>query len=213
MRFKNREDAARLLAERLAPYRSRNPLVLGIPRGAVPMAKIIAEALEGELDVVLVHKLRAPFQPELAVGAIDEAGHVYRNDVAADMTEEDLRSEIALQRDVLRQRRLQYTRARGPLSASGRIAIIVDDGIATGASALAAVRAVRRQKPAKLVVATAVAPPESLKLVSAEADEIVCLQSPSLFYAVGEYFEDFSAVSDEAVVDLLKHGRRLPATA
>ena len=207
MRFKNREEAAKLLAERLSPYRGQNPLVLGIPRGAVPMAKIVAEALEGDLDVVLVHKLRAPFQPELAIGAIDEAGHVYHHEVGVDVSSEDLAREVDTQRDVLNRRRLLYTKGRSPLSATGRIAIVVDDGIATGSSVLAAIRAVRRQKPAKLVVATAVAPPDSLSRVAAEADEVVCLLAPRLFFAVGEFFEDFSAVSDETVSELLAQAR------
>lgn len=208
MRFKNREEAGRLLAERLADYRGRNPLVLGIPRGAIPMARIVADALTGDLDVVLVHKLRAPFQPELAVGAIDEAGNVFYHDVGVAIGEEELAQEIAFQRDVLRQRRLRYTGAGHPIPATGRIAIVVDDGIATGSSMLAAVRAVRQQKPAKLVVAAAVAPPESVRIVAAEADEVVCLQTPRLFAAVGEFFEDFSTVSDETVAQILEQFRR-----
>ena len=208
MRFRNREEAARLLAERLSHYRGLNPLVLGIPRGAVPMAKIVAEALQGDLDVVLVHKLRSPFQPELAVGAVDEGGHVYRPETAIDVSAEGLGREIEVQRELLSRRRRMYTRARGPISAAGRIAIIVDDGIATGSTVVAAIRAVRAQQPKKVVVATAVAPPETLRRVSGEADEVVCLHTPHLFFAVGEFFDDFSTVTDDTVVELLRQAAR-----
>ncbi len=213
MRFKNREEAGRLLAKRLSEYRGRHPLVLGIPRGAVSMAKIIADALQGDLDVVLVHKLRAPFQPELAIGAIDEAGNIYRHEVGVEIPAEDLAREVRTQQEILRQRRLSYTRARGPLSATGRITIIVDDGIATGSSVLAAIRAVRRQKPEKLIVATAVAPPDSLRRVTAEADEVVCLYASEEFYAVGQFFDDFPTVLDESVVEVLSGAQRSAASA
>ncbi len=213
MRFKNRVEAGGLLAERLSQYRGRHPLVLGIPRGAVPMAKVIADALQGDLDVVLVHKLRAPFQPELAIGAIDESGNIYHHEVGVEIPAEDLAREVSTQQKVLRQRRLSYTRARGPLSATGRIVIIVDDGIATGSSVLAAIHAVRRQKPEKLIVATAVAPPDSLNRVAAEADEVVCLHASEEFYAVGQFFDDFSTVLDETVVEVLGRAQRSAASA
>jgi predicted phosphoribosyltransferase len=212
MRFKNRVEAAQLLAERLSHYRSQHPLVLGIPRGAVPMASVIADTLDGDLDVVLVHKLRAPFQPELAIGAIDEAGHVYRHDVGVDIDAEEIDREIGIQRELLRTRRTLYTRARGPLSARGRVAIIVDDGIATGSSVLAAIRAVRQQKPKTLVVATAVAPPDALRRIASEADDVVCLYAPRTFRAVGEFFDDFSTVTDEEVYELLERAPRRSAT-
>jgi putative phosphoribosyl transferase len=158
MRFKNREEAAQRLAERLSAYRGQNPLVLGVPRGAVPMARTIADALNGELDVVLVRKLRAPGQPELAIGAVDEAGTVLKGayfDIAA---EPYLREEIRTQRDILRARRESYTRAQATIDAAGRVVIIVDDGVATGSSMLAAIRAVRARKPQKIVAAIGVAP-------------------------------------------------------
>jgi predicted phosphoribosyltransferase len=207
MRFRNRDEAGRILAKRLDEYRGRKPLVLAIPRGAITMARVIAEALHGDLDVVLVHKLRAPFQPELAVGAIDEAGHVYREGAHVEASEEDLAREIGFQQDVLRRRRVLYTAGRDPISPAGRIVIVVDDGIATGSSALAAVRAVRRHGPARLVVATAVAPPEAIRKVAEEADEVVCLHTTPAFFAVGQFFDDFSPVPDETVVEILRMAR------
>jgi predicted phosphoribosyltransferase len=206
MLFKNREHAARLLAERLISYRGKNPLVLGIPRGAAPMAKIIAEALGGELDVVLVHKLSAPDQPELAIGAVDETGRVYLADYVSEMgvSEDYIKDETEKQLATLRRRRAMYTPLRPPLDPSGRIVIVVDNGIATGATMIAALRATRAKKPRKLIGAVAVAPPATVARLSKEADSIVCLKAPADFYAVGQFFEDFSQVTDDDVVRILQ---------
>ncbi len=203
MRMKDRHEAAVRLAGRLSAYRGSRPLVLGVPRGAVPMAREIAEALGGDVDVVLVRKLRAPGHPEFAVGAIDEHGHVLRSPFAAGLSETYLREEIAEQLALLQERRTRYTRARTPIDVRGRIVIIVDDGIATGASMLAAIRSVRARQPATIVVATPVAAPSSLEPIRAEADEVVCLQAPADFAAVGQYYDDFSEVTDEMVVAAL----------
>ena len=208
MRFKNRDDAARQLAERLIAYKGQNPLVLGVPRGAVPMARIIADALAGELDVVLVRKLRAPGQPELAIGAVDETGTVLKGAYFNVADEEYLRDEIRIQQDVIRARREMYTRAQKAIDPAGRIVVIVDDGIATGSSMLAAIRSVRARKPQKLVVAIGVAPAQSLGTIQAEADELVCLSAPVDFYAVGQFFEDFSEVTDDMVVTALTRPAR-----
>ena len=208
MRFKNRDEAARQLAERLIAYKGRNPLVLGVPRGAVPMARIIADALGGELDVVLVRKLRAPGQPELAIGAVDEAGTVLKGAYFDIADEAYLRDEIRAQQDVIRARREMYTRAQKAIDPAGRIVVIVDDGIATGSSMLAAIRSVRARKPLKVVVAIGVAPAQSLGTIQAEADELVCLYAPVDFYAVGRFFEDFSEVTDDMVVTALTRPAR-----
>jgi putative phosphoribosyl transferase len=206
MLFKNREHAARLLAQNLISYRGKNPLILGIPRGAAPMAKIIAETLGGELDVVLVHKLRAPDQPELAIGSVDETGHVYLSDYVSELgiSEDYLKDETERQLATLSRRRAMYTPLRPPLDPSGRIVIVVDNGIATGATMIAALRATRAKKPAQLIGAVAVAPPATVARLSNEADSIVCLKSPAEFYAVGQFFEDFSQVTDEDVVRILQ---------
>jgi putative phosphoribosyl transferase len=208
MRFKNREDAATQLAVRLARYQGQHPLVLGIPRGAVPMARIIADALDGDLDVVLVRKVRAPGQPELAIGAVDEAGAVVKGryfDIASD---EYVREELRTQQEILRKRRELYTQAQPAIDPAGRVIIIADDGIATGSSMLAAIASVRARKPRQLVVAIGVAPPDSLVRIRAEADEVVCLYSPEPFYAVGQFFEDFSEVTDDMVVASLAQRRK-----
>ena len=203
--FDSRREAARRLARALATYRGRNPLVLAIPRGAVEMGAAIAEALEGELDVVLVRKLRAPSSPEFAVGSIDESGWTYlaSHARAAGADESYLEKEIAAQLELLRHRRSQYTPARAPADPAGRIAIVVDDGIATGASMIAALHAVRARNPAKLVCAVPVAPPETAEQVRRYADELICLETPSDFFAVGQFYRHFPQVEDAEVIELL----------
>jgi predicted phosphoribosyltransferase len=213
MRFRNREHATQLLTEKLSIYWGKNPLVLGIPRGAVPMAKIIAEALGGELDVVLVHKLGAPGNPELAIGSVDETGRVYLNEHVRELGIDDdyIEVEKQAQLETLRKRRAQYTPVRPSLNPAGRIVIVVDNGIATGASMIAALRAVRAKQPAKLIAAVAVAPAETVERIRAEADEVVCLYAPDYFYAVGQFFEDFSQVSDEQAIAILRQSSAKPA--
>lgn len=206
MRFRNRQHAAELLAERLrVSYKNKNPLVLGVPRGAVPMAKFIADALGGELDVVLVHKLTHPEQPELAIGAIDEQGNAFLSDWAADLDPTYLEAEKKRQLAVLAKRRATYTPARQSIDPKGRIVIVVDDGIATGSTMTAALRALRGHKPKKLVGAVAVASPDAARAMLHECDSMVCLNVPAEFYAVGQFFDDFAQVTDEEVIAILKH--------
>lgn len=205
MTFEDRAHAGRLLAGRLQHYRGRRSLVLAIPRGAVPMGKIISDALGGELDVVLVHKLGAPHNPELAVGSIDETGAVYLDEDMRDLwTESYLAAEQETQLQQLRRRRHLYG---PPVDAGGRVVIVLDDGIATGSTMIAALRAVRARQPERLVAATAVAAPEALKAVGREADEVVSVEEPAQLYAIGYYFRDFSQVSDEDVAAVLREAR------
>ncbi|WP_435626332.1 phosphoribosyltransferase [Candidatus Ferrigenium straubiae] len=205
MLFRDRDDAARRLAEALAQYRGQNPLVLAIPRGAVPMAKIIAEELSGEVDVVLVRKLRAPGNPEFAIGAVDETGWVYLAEHGRHVagSQEYIDSEKAAQMEVMRERRASYTPVRPPHDPAERIVIVVDDGLATGSTMIAALHALRARQPQKLVCAVPVAPPDTLDKVSPYADEIVCLSAPELFYAVGQFYQSFPQVSDEEVIAAL----------
>lgn len=212
MRFRDREEAAGLLADRLAGYRHQRPLVLGVPRGAVPMARIIADALEGDLDVVLVRKLRAPGQPELAIGAVDESGTVVEGQYFDIASEPYLSEEIRTQLEILHMRRGLYTRGRTALDPAGRIVIIVDDGIATGSSMLAAIRSVKTRGPKRVIVAIGVAPPLTLARMRAEVDEVVCLYAPEQFYAVGQFFDDFAEVTDDMVLAALSRPRLAPAS-
>ena len=203
--YRDRNDAAEHLTRALAGYRGCTPLVLAIPRGAVPMAAHIARALEGELDVVLVHKLGAPGNPEFAVGAVSEDGTVHVADHARRLgiDEHYLQREAEEQLQTLRARREQYTPVRRAMDPAGRTVIVVDDGIATGSTMLAALRAVRARHPGRLIAAVGVAPPETCDRLRAEADEVVCPLTPDTFQAVGQYFRRFEQVTDDEVVSTL----------
>ena len=210
MSFRNRAEAAHKLAERLNVYKGKNPLVLAIPRGAVPMARVIADALGGELDVVLVRKLGAPMNPELAVGSVDESGWAYVADYAASAGADAAYIEKEKQRqlEVMRQRRVQYTAARPSIDPAGRIVIVVDDGLATGATMISALHALRARNPAKLIAAVPVSPPDTLRKVENLADETVCLEVPEYFMAVGQFYAEFPQVEDEEVIALLRAAPR-----
>jgi predicted phosphoribosyltransferase len=203
--FASRQDAAQRLAGALAKFRGCNPLVLAIPRGAVEMGRALADDLEGELDVVLVRKLRSPHSAEFAVGAIDETGWAYVADYAASYGADEAYLAHAQQDqlDLLRRRRALYTPARPAIDPKGRVVIVVDDGLATGATMIAALHAARAKGPERLVCAVPVAAPDSLERVRAHADEVVCLEAPEEFFAVGQFYREFEQVEDDEVVDLL----------
>lgn len=203
--FTDRIEAARRLAAALDRYRGKNPLVLAIPRGAVQMGRVVADELGGELDVVLVRKLRSPASAEFAVGSIDETGWAYIAPHArrAGANDNYLKQEQHAQLEILKQRRALYTPGRSPIDPAGRIAMVVDDGLATGATMIAALHAVRAKAPAKLICAVPVAAPDSLELVGPYADEVVCLEAPGNFFAVGQFYRSFPQVEDEEVVALL----------
>jgi predicted phosphoribosyltransferase len=204
--FTDRMDAGRQLATALAHHRGSRPLVLAIPRGAVPMAAHIARALAGELDTVLVRKLPAPHSVEFAVGAVDETGWVYVAPYAADVGA-DAHYLARARREQLAEiarRRAAYTPQRAPMAARGRTVIVVDDGLATGATMLAALHALRQRAPAHLVCAVPVASAQALALVRPACDELVCLQAPADFGSVGECYAQFPQLEDEEVVRALQ---------
>jgi predicted phosphoribosyltransferase len=214
MTFRDRVDAAERLAAALDPWRGADPLVVAIPRGAVPMARVIAARLDGDLDVVLTRKIHAPGNPEFAIGAVDETGWVYLADYASrtGATDDYVREQVATELETIRRRRAQYTPGRAPRDPAGRVVIVVDDGLATGATMIAALHALRARAPQRLVCAAPVASPEAVAKVRQHADEVVVLYTPADFYAVGQFYRSFQQVGDDEVVELLREAeRRSPA--
>jgi putative phosphoribosyl transferase len=207
--FKDRETAGRLLGARLLKLDLKDPVVLALPRGGVPVAYEIAKCLNAPLDLVLVRKIGHPWQPELAIGAVVDGSEpqLVRNDEALaglPDTERVLAEGEDRELKEIERRRVLYLGGRQRAPISGRSAIIVDDGIATGATMRAALIAVRRLKPARLVLATPVAPAEVIAELRTEADDIVCLATPEPFYAIGLWYQDFHQLSDKEVVELLR---------
>ena len=207
MGFRNRSDAGRRLADRLQFLRSEDVVVLGLPRGGVPVAAEVARALRAPLDVILVRKLGVPAQPELGLGAIGESGaRVINPDVVryAHVSEAQI-AEVEQKERAELQRRAQRFRGDAPHeSLAGRIAVIVDDGIATGSTARAACQVARALGAAAVVLAVPVAPPSTDRALRGDADEVICLEMPGHFQAIGEWYEDFAQTSDEEVVALLR---------
>jgi predicted phosphoribosyltransferase len=214
MPFKDRSEAGRMLADALAGYKDEQPVILALPRGGVPVAAEVAAALKAPLDLILVRKIGVPFQPELAMGAVVDGGQpiVVRNEdviLLAGVDETEFKAVCDHELAEIERRQRMYLGGRQRADIPGHTAIVIDDGIATGATTRAALRATRMRNPKKLVLAVPVAPSDSLAEMRAEADEVVCLEDHRLFGAIGFYYRDFRQVSDEEVIDTL---RRFPAT-
>jgi len=208
MSFQDRTDAGRQLARALAGYKGQQPVVLALPRGGVSVAAEVATALDAPLDVILVRKIGVPFQPELAMGAVVDGDEplVVRNEAVirhAGIGEAAFQAVCDSELAEIERRRQRYLGGRERIEVAGRSAIVIDDGIATGATMRAALRATRLRKPKKLILAVPVAPTDSLAVMRREADEIVCLEAHPDLGAIGYYYSDFRAVPDEAVIALL----------
>jgi len=211
--FRDRDDAARQLAECLRGRDLHNPLVLAIPRGGVVTGAVLARRLGAELDVVLARKLRAPMRPELAVGAVSEDGRVYVNSDIADacrIGEHELAQEVTLQLGEIARRQRMFRQARPAAQVAGRSVIVTDDGIATGATMIAALQTARAHAPRDLIAAAPVASPDRLREVGRWCDEVVCLLVRDDLYAVGQFYENFTPVEDEEAVELLRQAAAAP---
>ena len=184
-----------------------DPLVLAIPRGGVPIGAVLADELNAELDIVLSRKLRAPLQPELAIGAISEGGEVYMNSHARDVLGVDrpyLEQEKRHQLAEIERRATLFRHVRPRAETSGRSIVLTDDGIATGATMIAALQLLRSHSPREVIVAVPVASPERLTEVRKWCDEVICLMAPEFFYSIGQFYEDFRQIEDEEVVAILR---------
>jgi putative phosphoribosyl transferase len=204
--YADREDAGHRLAGALGHLRGSDTVVLGMPRGGVLVAGVVATALGAPLDVIVVRKLGVPFEPEVAMGAVGEGGVVVLNDAivrAATIGEEQLAAAGRVERDEVRARAARYRAGGSPVPLEGRVAVLVDDGIATGATARAACQVARAAGAARVVLAAPVGPPGVADLVP-EADEVICPHQPHGFHAVGQAYEDFSEVLDGAVIAALQ---------
>jgi putative phosphoribosyl transferase len=217
--YEDRREAGRRLGAALASrgYGGGDLQVLGIPRGGLVVAAEAARMLDAALDVVIARKIRAPYQPELAIGAVVSGDRTPIVDPelarATGATPEYLEREIQNQQEEIERRLLLYRGDRPPLALAGRIAVVIDDGIATGYTFRAALEALRRQQVERLVAAVPVAPPESLGLLSRLADDVVCLATPEPFLAVGIWYRDFEQTTDEEVIALLRENRERAASA
>jgi len=208
MIFANRSDAGRRLAQALLGYRDRRPVVLALLRGGVPVAAEVAAALEAPLDLVLVRKIGVPAQPELAMGAVVNGGApiVVRNDDVirlAGIDEAQFRAIRDRELAEIERRRRIYLEDRAPADVTGRVAIVIDDGVATGATIRAALRATRFRRPARLVLAVPVAPADALAALRGEVDDVICLEDHMSFGAIGFYYADFRQLSDQEVKDII----------
>ena len=207
--FRDRSDAGRQLAEQLRYLEHSQPLVLALPRGGVPVGIEVASALHAPLDLLLVRKIGVPWHPELAAGAVIDGARprtVINEDVVrtAGVSESDIARIVEAELAKIERRRRLWLSDRPHVSIAGHSAIVVDDGIATGASARVALEAVRAEEAARVVLATPVAPAETAEMLRAECDDLVCLATPEDFMAVGIYYEDFHQVDDQEVQELLQ---------
>jgi len=203
--FINRLDAAQQLVERLSQFKNiPNIIVLAVPRGGLPVGAIVAKALNAPLDIILTKKIGAPFNPEFAIGAVTPESYFinvqYDNPTYARYIEE----EVARIQELLNKRALTYRGEKEALQLTGKIIIIVDDGVATGRTLLAAVQAIKKQKPRRIIIATPVIPPGAKEMLQKEANEVISVITPDYLGAIGEFYQDFSQVSDEEAINILQ---------
>jgi predicted phosphoribosyltransferase len=211
MRFRDRQEAGRLLAQALTFLKGKKGvIVLGIPRGGVVVAAEVAQAIGAPLDVYITRKIGAPYNPELAIGAIASSGDVVLDEgliASLGVSPEYVEDETERQRREIERRLKKYREDRPAQELEGKIVLLVDDGVATGATTLAAIRALKKQKPANIILAIPVGPPDTVARLRDEVDKLVCLETPEVFWAVGAFYMVFDQTSDEEVVRLLRESQ------
>lgn len=210
-RFKNREEAAKKLAQELLEYRGKDTVVLAIPRGGVVLANEVAKNLNAPLDLIIPRKIGAPGNPELAIGAVTEDGTTILNQRLVsqlDISKEYIELEKKKQIREIKRRIKAYRGDAASESLEGKIVILIDDGIATGATMKAAIHSIRKRKPSSIVVAVPVGPPDTVEELKKEVDRLICLIVFEPFFAIGQFYEDFNQVSDEEVLSLLKLSKK-----
>ncbi|MDO8492014.1 MAG: phosphoribosyltransferase family protein [Dehalococcoidia bacterium] len=208
--FKDRREAGQLLAGELSSLRGQKAVVLGIPRGGVVVARELAAVLDADLDVVLARKLRSPGRSELAMGSVSEDGKLFLNEMVVQelaVDEAFIEQERKAQLAEIARRSEMIRRVAPKVPLAGRVVVVTDDGVATGATTQAAIWAVRQERPARLIAAFPVAPQDTLSRLAEEVDEVVCLRSPPMFYAVGQFYLRFEPLDDEVLLDILKEER------
>lgn len=212
MSFKDRPDAGRKLAQALSSYKGEKVVILALPRGGLPVAAEVASHLNAPIDLILVRKIGVPAQPELAMGAVVDGSSplIVRNEdviALAGISEAEFKAVCDEELAEIERRRLRYLGSRERIDVTGRIVIVIDDGVATGATTRAALRATRMRNPKKLVLAVPVAPTDTLALMRKEADDVICLEDHEYFGAIGFYYSDFRQISDQEVIDILARFR------
>ena len=208
--FLDRVEAGKLLAVALNEYRGQNAVVVGIPRGGLIVAREIARAINADLDIIVAHKLRTPGQGELAMGSITGRGDLFLNQEVlsyAGVSDRDIEEEKAIQMAEIRRRTRMFRTVKPKIPLKGRIVIVTDDGVATGATTQAAIKAVLAEKPKKIILAVPVGSEDTLRALSQDVDELVSLKSPNNLTAVGQVYRNFDAVTDEEVLEILKNYR------
>jgi len=207
MMFANRQHAGELLAEKMLDYQGGNILILAVPRGGITVAEPVWQAIGGELDLIIARKLGAPYQQELAIGAVTADGFMMLNEnlvTRLNISEEYIAAAKEKERAEIKRRMEAYRGKKKYPVIKNRMVIVIDDGVATGFTLLAALRSIKKEAPALTVLAVPVGPPETISMLSKEVDQLICLNVPGHFSAVGQFYQDFSQVSDQEVVAVLK---------
>jgi len=205
--FANRSEAGQKLAQELLEYKNENPIIMAIPRGGIVVADQVAQFLECPLDIIITRKIGAPGNPELAMGAVSGPDKVIINEdikYGLRVSDDYIEKEVANQLEEIKRRRSMYLGQKLPLDLKGKPVIIIDDGLATGYTAIAAIDAIKEEHPSKIVLAVPVASSDTCQFISSKVDKIVCLMKPEIFYAVGQFYMDFSQTTDDEVIEIMR---------